>query len=51
MSAGGGGGLVAQSCLTLFDPMDCSLRGSPVLGILQTRVLEQVALPSSKGSS
>ena len=31
---------VAQSCLTLRDPMDCSLPGSSVHGIFQTRVLE-----------
>ena len=31
---------VAQSCLTLSDPMDCSLPGSSVHGIFQTRVLE-----------
>ena len=30
---------VAQSCLTLFDPMDCSLQGSSVHGIFQARVL------------
>ena len=29
-----------QSCLTLCDPMDCSLRGSSVRGIFQERVLE-----------
>ena len=40
-----------QSCLTLCDPMDCSLPGSSVHGILQARVLEWVAVPSSKGSS
>ena len=40
-----------QSCLTLSDPMDCSLLGSFVHGILQARVLEWVALPSSRGSS
>ena len=34
---------VAQSCLTLIDPMDCSLLGSSVHGIFQTRVLEWVA--------
>ena len=39
-----------QSCLTLFDPMDCSLTGSSVHGILQARTLEWVATPSSKGS-
>ena len=31
---------VAQMCLTLFDPMDCSLPGSSVHGILQARILE-----------
>ena len=31
---------VAQSCLTLSDPMDCSLPGSSVHGILQVRALE-----------
>ena len=31
---------VAQSCLTLRDPMDCSLPGSFVHGIFQARVLE-----------
>ena len=31
---------VAQSCLTLSDPMDCSLTGSSVHGTLQARVLE-----------
>ena len=40
-----------QSCLTLWDPMDCSLPGSSVCGILQTRILEWVAMPSSRGSS
>ena len=33
-----------QSCLTLHDPMDCSLSGSSVHGILQARVLEWVAV-------
>ena len=32
------------------DPMDYSLSGSPVHGILQTRILEWVAMPSSRGS-
>ena len=32
-------GEVAQSCLTLSDPMDCSLPGSSVHGIFQARVL------------
>ena len=31
---------VAQSCPTLSDPVDCSLPGSSVHGIFQTRVLE-----------
>ena len=31
---------VAQSCLTLSDPMDCSLPGSSAPGIFQARVLE-----------
>ena len=31
---------VAQSCLTLSDPMDCSLPGSSIHGIVQARVLE-----------
>ena len=35
---------VAQSCPTLSDPMDCSLPGSSVHGILKARVLEQVAI-------
>ena len=40
-----------QSCLTLCDPMDCSLPGSSVHGISQARILEWVAMPSSRGSS
>ena len=36
-----------QSCPTLCDPMDCSLPGSPVPGILQARTLEWVAISSS----
>ena len=39
---------VAQSCLTLHDPMDCSLPGSSVDGILQARVLEWGAIAFSK---
>ena len=42
---------VAQWYPTLCDPMDCSLPGSSVCGILQTRMLEWVAIPFSKGSS
>ena len=40
---------VTQSCLTLCNPMDCSLPGSSLHGILQTRVLEWVAIPCSIG--
>ena len=40
-----------QSCPTLRNPMDCSLPGSSVQGVLQARILEWVAIPSSKGSS
>ena len=40
-----------QSCPTLCDPMDCSLPGSSVHGILWARILEWVAMPSSSGSS
>ena len=43
--------LVAQSCPTLCDPMDCSPPGSSVYGILQARILEWVAFPFSRGSS
>ena len=35
---------VAQSCLTLSDPMDCSPPGSSVHGIFQARVLEWGAI-------
>ena len=41
----------AQSCLTLCDPMDYSLPGSSVRGILQARILEWVAISFSRGSS
>ena len=41
---------VAQSCLTLRDPMDCSLPGF-IHGIFQARVLEWVAISVSRGSS
>ena len=43
--------LVAQSCLTLCDPMDCSLPGSSVHRIFQARILEQIAISFSRGSS
>ena len=42
---------VAQSYLTLCDPMDCSLPCSSLHGIFQARVLEQVAISFSRGSS
>ena len=38
---------VAQSCLTLWNPMDCSPAGSSVHGILQARILEWVAISFS----
>ena len=40
-----------QSCLTLCDPMDCTLSGSSVHGIFPVRVLVQVVTPSSRGIS
>ena len=40
-----------QSCLTLFNPMDHSPPGSSVHGILQTRILEWVGMPSWRRSS
>ena len=53
----GSGGTWRQSCsvrakllqwyLILCNPMDCRLPGSSVPGILQARILEQVAMPSS----
>ena len=42
--------LVSQLCLTLCDPLDCSPPGFSVHGIPQTRTLEGVAMPSSRGS-
>ena len=42
---------VTQSYLILWDPMDCGPSGSSVHGILQARILETVAMPSSRGSS
>ena len=38
-----------QSCLTLWDPMECSPPGSSVHGILQARILEWVAMPPPPG--
>ena len=43
--------LVAQLCPAFCDPTDCSLPGSSVHGILLARILEWVAVPSSRGSS
>ena len=43
--------MMLQSRLTLCDPMDCSPPGSSVHRILQARILEWVAMPSSRGSS
>ena len=40
-----------ESRLTLCDPMDCSHPGFSICGILQTRILQWVAMPSSRGSS
>ena len=40
-----------QSCPTLCDPIDGSLPGSPIPGILQARTLEWVAISLSRGSS
>ena len=42
---------VLQLCPALCNPMDCSLLGSSVHGILQARIVEWVAMPSSRGSS
>ena len=44
-------GEVAQSCLTLTDPMDCSLPGSSIHGIFQARVLEWGAIAFSTHTS
>ena len=43
--------LVARLCLTLCDPTDCGPPGSSVHGILQARILEWVAISSSRGFS
>ena len=42
---------VTQSCLTLCNPIDCSPPGSSVHKIVQARILEWVAISSSRGSS
>ena len=43
--------LVAQSCLTPCNPMDHSPPGSSVCGVLEARILEWIAMLSSRGSS
>ena len=49
--------LIACMCVSCFrgvwlcDPMDCSLPGFSFHGILQARILEEVAISSSRGSS
>ena len=42
---------VAQSCLTLCDPMDCSPPGFSAQGVFQARTREWVSISSSRGSS
>ena len=42
--------LVTQLCLTLCDPMDCSPPGFSAHGDSQARILEWIAIPSSRGS-
>ena len=43
--------VLSSSVMTLWDPMDYSLPGSSVHGILQARILEWVAVPSTRESS
>ena len=43
--------LVAQSCLTLCDPMDCSQPSSSIHGVLQARILKWVTILFSRGFS
>ena len=43
--------LLAKSCPTLCDPMDCSLPGSSIHKIFQARILEWVTISFSRGSS
>ena len=40
-----------QSCLTLGNPVDCSMPGSSVHGLLQVRIQEWTAMPSSGKAS
>ena len=43
--------VVAQTCLTLCNLIDCAPPGSSIPGILQARILEWIAIPFSRGSS
>ena len=43
-----GGGLVSKLCLTLCDPMDCSLPGSSVHGLSQAKILDWVTISLSR---
>ena len=43
--------MLIQACLILYDPMDCSIPGSSVHGISHAKILEWVAVSSSRGSS
>ena len=43
--------LVTQSCPALCNPMDCNSQASLSMGILQARILQWAAIPSSRGSS
>ena len=43
--------MCTQSCLTLVDPIDCSLPGSSVHGLFQARILKQVVISLFRGSS
>ena len=43
--------VLTLSCWTLYNPRDCSPPGSSVLGVSQARILERVAISSSRGSS
>ena len=45
------GSLVAKSCLTLLDPVDCSPPVSSVHGVSQARTLEWITVSFSRGSS
>ena len=44
------GSEVAQSCLTICDPMDCSPPGSSIHGIFQARILEWSGISFSRSS-